>query len=100
MKLVQVVPRRDAEVKLKTLLNAKERELRNKGTTLVRTKTGKWCHTKYPGWIKWEETPGGLLVAEVRSRKPEAEWQLLSSFVGYLERHFADSIESITILYR
>jgi hypothetical protein len=32
--------------------------------------------------------------------KPNSEWQLLQSFVGYLDRHLGEYIESITITYR
>jgi hypothetical protein len=100
MKLVQVVPRHDATESLKTQLKAKERALRGKGTTWKRKKAGRWVHTKYPGWVTWGAGPGGLLVAEVKSKKSDAEWQLSAAFVGYLERHFAETIESITITFR
>jgi len=100
MKLLQVIPKAGIARKLKTQLNAKERELRGRGTTLVRQKAGRWVHKSYHGWITWDEAVGGILVAEVQSRAPETEWQLLRAFVGYLERHFADSIESIVITYR
>lgn len=100
MKLLQVVSRHDATASLKTQLNAKERELRGHRTTWKRQKAGRWVHTKYPGWVTWNAGPGGLLLAEVKSKKADAEWQLSSAFVGYLERHFAETIESITITFR
>lgn len=99
MKILQVVPRRDIEGKLKSLLNAKERELRGSRTTFYRKAAGKWGHKTYRGWIKWTDVPGGILVAEVLS-PAESEWQLLQSFIGYLDRHLADYIESVSILYR
>jgi hypothetical protein len=100
MKIVQVVPRADADDKLKSLLKKTELNLRGKATTLYREKEGRWKHTKYPGWIKWDEAPGGILVAEIQSRKEGADWQLLQSFVGYLDRHLGEYIDSISILYR
>lgn len=100
MKVLQVVPRIKAKKKLKTLLNEKERELRGPRTTFVRQRAGRWTHTRYPGWITWNESVGGILLAEVQSKKVESEWQLLTAFIGYLDRHFADSIESLTIIYR
>jgi hypothetical protein len=42
---------------------------------------------------------GGILVAEVLAKKSDAEWQLLQSFIGYLDRHLGDSVDSISILY-
>lgn len=100
MKILQVVPKRDADHKLKTLLDAKERELRGSRTTFFRKRAGRWVHKRYAGWINWGETSGGILVAEVHSKASDLEWQLLHAFVGYLDRHLSDHIESITITYR
>jgi hypothetical protein len=99
MKIIQVVPRRNNKARLKTLLVQKERDLRG-ASTFVRQRAGLWAHKRYKGRIKWNEASGGLLVAEVQSRVEDAEWQLLRAFIGYLDRHFSDQIESITILYR
>ena len=100
MKTIQVVPKVDIESKLKTLLKETERSLRGGSTTYYRQREGRWKHIRYPGWIKWGETLGGLLVAEVHPRKGESDWQLLQAFIGYLDRHLGDSIESISIYYR
>lgn len=59
----------------------------------------KWQHTQYPGWIRFQKCLGGTLVALVQARKPGEEWQLLSSFVGFLDRHFRASLASISITY-
>lgn len=100
MKIVHVIPSRDAKGKLKTLLQKKEISLRGTSTTLFRYKQGRWKHTKYSGWITWEEALGGTLVAEVHSKKDGEESQLLRSFVGYLERHLGMEIDCISIYYR
>jgi hypothetical protein len=100
MKIVQVIPKAELTSKLKTLLKATERQLRGPHTTFEREKEGRWKHVKYPGWIQWDETAGGLLVAEVRSRVKDHEWQILEAFIGYLDRHLGDHIESISIHYR
>lgn len=100
MKIVQVVPRSGLGRSLKSRLKSKERALRGKGTTFCRVKEGRWNHTTYPGWINWDEATGGLLVAEVNTRKKGAEWQLLQAFVGYLDRHLGQDIESISIYYK
>ena len=99
MKILQVLARRDADEKLTALLSAKERELRGSRTTFFRKSANKWGHKKYKGWINWVEAKGGILVAEIHS-KPETEWQLLQAFVGYLDRHLSEQIESISITYR
>jgi hypothetical protein len=99
MKIVQVVPRSGIEAKLKTLLNRKERELRGRPTAFSRARN-RWRHVKYPGRITLDETKGGLIVAEIQTRKEGSEWQLLQAFIGYLDRHLGESIESISIFYR
>ena len=99
MKIVQVVPRPDASASLKSLLKAKERDLRGTNTTFVRQREGRWSHKTYPGWIKWNETLGGILVAEVKTKVDGEEWKLLQAFIGYLDRHFEDEIQSVSITY-
>lgn len=100
MKILQVVPRRTNKERLKKLLNSKERQLRGSRTTFFRHRAGRWRHKNYNGWISWDEARGGVLVAEVQSKPLGNEWQLLQAFVGYLDRHLSNHIESITIHYR
>ena len=100
MKILQLVPRARTSGKLKALLKAKVRDLRGTGTTFVRQREGRWRHKKYAGWINWDEAHGGVLVATIKTRREESEWQLLQAFIGYLDRHLRDQIESISITYR
>lgn len=100
MKILQVVPKAKNKAKLKTLLKGKERALRGSATTFVRQREGRWHHKKYRGWINWDEAKGGVLVAEVRTMNQAVEWQLLQAFIGYINRHLAGHIESISITYR
>jgi len=100
VKILQVVPRADCDESLKALLKAKERALRGGTTAFRRRREGRWQHVKHPGWIRWDETMGGILVAEIHPRGEGPDWQLLQSFVGYLDRHLGEYIESISITYR
>ena len=100
MKIVQVVPKPDLDSKLKTLLKTTERELRGPHTTFRRVREGRWKHVKYPGWIRWDEAPGNLLVAEIQTKVKDHEWQMLQAFIGYLDRHLGQQIDSISIYYR
>ena len=59
----------------------------------------KWAHIKNPGWIWFQKCLGGIVVAEIRSRKDGAEASLRDSFVGFVDRHFRDQISTITIEY-
>ena len=99
MKLVNVVPVRLGRPSLGTLLEETERRLRGTSTTLIRRSKRRWVHAKYPGWITWEQPKSGILIAEIRSKKHDSEWQLLQAFVGYLNRHLGEHVDSITILY-
>lgn len=100
MKIVQVTPKVGIDTKLKTLLKNTERQLRGPHTTFEREKEGRWKHVKYPGWIHWDDAAGGLLVAEIRTKVKDHEWQILEAFIGYLDRHLGEQIESIVIHYR
>lgn len=100
MKIVQVVPSPATKSKLKSLLKGAERHLRGPHTTFHREREGRWKHVKYPGWIQWDEGPGNLLIAEIQSKLKDHEWQLLHAYIGYLDRHLGEAIESISIYYR
>ncbi len=39
------------------------------------------------------------IVAVVQAKNESDEWQLLTSFIGFLHRHFNDSISTITISF-
>jgi hypothetical protein len=99
MKIVQVVPRLDIDESLKSMMKAKERALRGGTTAFRRKREGQWVHIKYKGVVRWEEVQGGIVIAQIRASE-EDDWQLLRAFVGYLDRHFRDAIESMTIYYR
>lgn len=98
MKLLQVISKPGTN--LNSALKSKELKLRGKGTTFYQERRGKWKHSKYPGWINISQAKGGIIVAEVQTKKEGSEWQLLSSFIGYLDRHFGTMIDVISIYYR
>jgi hypothetical protein len=100
MKILQVVPKLGSNSKLKTILKNTERNLRGPHTTFHRTREGRWKHVKYPGWIQWDEAAGGLLVAEIQCKVKDHEWQTMDAFIGYLDRHLGEQIESISVYYR
>ena len=59
----------------------------------------KWGHNSYPGWIRFQKCLGGVMVALVQAKDSEAEWQLLTSFIGFLHRNFSDSISNISLTF-
>jgi hypothetical protein len=100
---LSIIPR--ARANLFGLLVGKELELRRrKRGTLHRSgpkKRGreKWTHASYPGWITLERRLDGTLAAAVHSRATDGGWQLLTSLIGFLHRHFHEAIASVTISY-
>ena len=100
MKILQVVPKPGTNSKLKTILKNTERNLRGPHTTFRREREGRWKHVKYPGWIQCDQAPGGLLVAELHTKVKDHEWQMMDAFIGYLDRHLGEQIESISVYYR
>lgn len=101
MRIVTVTTKADCK-NFYTLVKQKERELRRKGKgTLHRSGENRWKHVSYPGYIDFFKSHQQLSIFEIKS-KPEtgSNWQLLHSFLGFLDRHFHRVIESVTILYR
>jgi len=98
MKLVQIVPKSGAN--LGSAIKNKELELRGKGTTFFKEGKTKWKHVRFPGWINISRAKGGILIAEIQTKKEGTEWQLFSAFIGYLDRHFGDLIDTISVHYR
>lgn len=83
----------------------KEIELRKRNIGTLHAKGAKkkneekWVHSKYDGWIRFSGSLGGALVAVIRSRNPDAEGDLMTSFIGFVHRHFSEDIIGISITY-
>lgn len=101
MRIIQVVAKPDNE-NLYTLIKRKEIELRQKKRgTLYRIKPNRWRHVSYSGYIDYHKASKDISIFELKLKAgDESNWQLLHSFLGFLDRHFHKEIESITILYR
>jgi|SRR5690348_1482823 len=101
---MQIIPKRG--YRLYGTIVKKEVDLQKRGRgTFFRSgsktkNAAKWSHKNYKGWIWIERGLGEVVIAELRSRAtPQDEWQLLHSFLGFLDRHFGNKIESINIQY-
>ncbi|HJS56345.1 MAG TPA: hypothetical protein VJ765_17455 [Chitinophagaceae bacterium] len=101
MRIVQVVSKPGHE-NLYSLIKKKEIELRQKKRgTLRRIKPNRWKHVSYKGIIDFYKANKDISIFELKQKSDESnDWQLLHSFLGFLDRHFHEEIESITILYR
>jgi hypothetical protein len=104
MKVIQIVPQEG--LALYAALVKKEAELRKKNRgTFYRTagkkrNSSKWRHRAYPGWMNLERGLSEVVLAEIHAPAPDQEWQMLSAFLGFIDRHFGNRILAITIHYR
>jgi hypothetical protein len=104
MKIVQIVPRE--EFRLYAALVKKEADIRRKGlgtfyrAAVKKRNSTKWRHKAYRGWIDLERGLSEVVLAEIHAAAAEQEWQILSAFLGFVDRHFDDKILAITIHYR
>jgi len=103
MKTVEIVPR--ARARLYGTLVAKEAAIRKGGRgTYVRVgrksqRAARWKHKKFKGTLQLSRGASEAVTAKVRAATPEDERKLLSSFLGFVDRHAGDQVTTITIHY-
>lgn len=84
----------------------KQAEIRRSGRgTFSRARAGKrnaarWIHVRYKGSINLEPGPSQAVEAVIRSPDRGDEARLLSSFLGWLDRHFGEHLLAVNITYR
>ncbi len=104
MKVLDIVPRHGSG--LYSAILKKQAEIRKSGRgTFVRGRAktrgvARWTHVRYKGSLDLK--PGEAVAVSVRIRSSDHgdEARLLSSFLGWLDRHFGKHISSVTIQYR
>jgi len=104
MKLLQIVPREGE--RLYAAMIKKQAEIRKSGRGTfsraggARRRAARWTHVRYKGSVKLE--PGLSEAVEVAIKSPESgdEARLLSSFLGWLDRHFGEQLASVNIQYQ
>jgi hypothetical protein len=104
MKLLKIVPR--DETPLYGAMIKKQAEIRRAGRgTFSRARARKrnatkWTHVRYKGSINLEPGPSKSVEAAIKSSDHGDEARLLSSFLGWLDRHFGERLSTISIEYR
>ena len=104
MKLLQVVPREGA--RLYGAMVKKQAEIRKSGrgtfsrAGATRRKRAKWTHVRYKGTIALERGLSEAVEVAIKSPERGDEARLLSSFLGWLDRHFGDELSSVNIQYQ
>jgi hypothetical protein len=83
----------------------KQAEIRKSGRgTFSRASGGKrvarWTHVRYRGSIALKAGDADAVSARIRSSDRGDEARLLSSFLGWLDRHFGKNLSSVSIQYQ
>jgi hypothetical protein len=104
MKTLQIEPRGG-----KSLYGAmirKQAEIRRSGRgTFSRAgarkrNASRWTHVRYKGSIALEPAAADAVKVEIKSPERGDEARLLSSFLGWLDRHFGDQLSTVSIQYQ
>jgi hypothetical protein len=104
MKLLHVVSRNGT--RLYGAMKRKQADIRRNGRgTFLRARARKrnaarWTHVRYKGSINFEPDPSEAVKVAIQSPDDGDEARLLSSFLGWLDRHFGKQLTSIEIEYR
>jgi len=104
MKTLEIVPR--ARARLYGAMIKKQAEIRKRGRgTFSRAGARKrgaarWTHVRYKGSISLEPGAGETVKVAIKSPERGDEARLLSSFLGWLDRHFGDALSSVNIQYQ
>lgn len=104
MKLVEITPRRKAP--LYGALVKREADIRQKGRGTfarqgrMRAGSATWRHKRFKGTVKLQREGTEQVSAKIRSSTPEDEGSLLKAFLGFIDRHCGNQVETITIHYQ
>jgi hypothetical protein len=104
MRHIDIVPKE--RTKLYDALQKKEAAIRAAGRgTFFRTgrklkNSAKWKHKAYSGEIALKRQPEHIVSARIRAGARTGEWQMMSAFLGFVDRHFGEDVATITIRYQ
>ena len=101
MRIIEVIAKPGIDNFL-SLVKQKQRELKKKKRgTLYPVSPNRWKHVSYSGHINLHKAHKHITLFEVVPKADSGnDWQLLHSFLGFLDRHFHETMESVTVLYR
>jgi hypothetical protein len=104
MKMLEIFP--SDRTHLYNAMVKRQAEIRRSGRgTFSRASAGRrnatrWPHVRYKGSINLEPGPSEGVEAVIRSPDRGDEARLLSSFLGWLDRHFGEHLSAVNIKYR
>jgi hypothetical protein len=103
MKLVEITPREKSPIY--SALIKREAAIRKNGRGTfsrkgpVRAGAATWSHKKFKGSVSLKREGAELVRAKIRSATLEDEVGLLKAFLGFVDRHFGDQVDTIMIHY-
>jgi hypothetical protein len=104
MKSLDIVPR--GGIGLYGAIVKKQAEIRKSGRgTFVRARAktrgaARWTHLRYKGSLDLQPGQADGVSVRIKSSDHGDEARLLSSFLGWLDRHFGKHVSSVTIKYQ
>jgi hypothetical protein len=104
MKMLQIVPREGT--RLYGAIIKKQAEIRKAGRgTFSRAgarkrNAARWTHVRYKGSVNLAAGTEDAVNVEIKSPERGDEARLLSSFLGWLDRHFGEHLASVSIRYQ
>ena len=103
MRLIQIIPK--DRFRIYSALVAKEVSLRKRNQGTFRRageklrSWAKWKHKKYNGWLWLQRGLGEVVTIQLQCKSKDVQWQIMESFLGFVDRHFADNIRAIHVQY-
>jgi hypothetical protein len=104
MKVLQIVPRDGT--RLYGAIIKKQAEIRKSGRGTFsrvgarRANAARWGHVRYKGSLNLRAGLSDAVNVQIKSPEAGDEARLLSSFLGWLDRHFGDHLSSVNIQYQ
>src|SRR3954453_16937007 len=104
MKVLQIVPRDGT--RLYGAMVKKQAEIRKSGRGTFsrvgarKANAARWGHVRYRGSLHLKAGLADAVNVEIKSPEPGDEARLLSSFLGWVDRHFGDQVSSVNIQYQ
>jgi len=104
MKLLQIVPRDGT--RLYSSIVKKQADIHKSGRGTFsrvgakRRNAARWSHVRYKGSINLKAGVSDAINVQIKAPERGDEARLLSSFLGWLDRHFGDQLSSVNIQYQ
>lgn len=104
MKTLEITPRDgrrfyDAIIKKQDDIHQRGRGTFSR-TGAKRSNAAQWTHTKFKGSVNLARGTGETVSVKIKSRVKTDESKMLSAFLGWIDRHFGDRLQTVTIQYR